>query len=216
MWNHPWLLPFLHSQHLIHHEIWLTIFSKYIPNLSTFHQLYCYLLSCHVSVTWSIVLASCLLSLLLHLLPAILHWLAKMMLSHVCQSPPLLLSECFNGPPSSGLLMPSLTSSYDSSTLHCHSYNIQSTTHPRVFAQAVSFACQTITDICVVHFLISRFCVKRHLANEPYLDHLVNTTPRSTQHSQTPLLCSLYLFFIAPNMLKPTTQFTYLSLFPEE
>lgn len=173
-------------------------------------------LSCHISVTWSIALASCLLSLLLHLLPAILYWLAKTMLSRVRQSPPLLLSELFNGPPSSGPLMPSLTSLYDFSTLHCHSYNILSTTHPRVFSQAVSFACQTITDICVVHFLISRFCVKRHLANEPYLDHLVNTTPCSTQHSQPPLLCSLYLFFIAPNTLKPTTQFTYLSLFPEE
>ena len=124
------------------------------------------------------------------------------MLSHVRQSPPLLLTELFNGPPSSGPLMPSLTSFYDFSTLHCHSYNILSTTHPRVFAQVVSFACQTITDICGVHFLISRFCVKRHLANEPYLDHLVNTTPRPTQHSQPPLLCSLYVFFIAPNMLK--------------
>ena len=92
-------------------------------------------LSCHVSVTWSIALASWLLSLLLHLFPAILHCLAKIMLSHVRQSPPLLLSERFNGPPSSGPLMPSLTSSYDFSTLHCHSYNILSTTHPRVFAQ---------------------------------------------------------------------------------
>lgn len=150
-------------------------------------------LSCHISVTWSTRLASCLLSLSLALA--------------ACYPPLIKPKRCFHGtskpttPPvwtfqwSHIFWSPNAISNIIVWFFYLTLPLLQYSEHyPPSGPFTGCFFCLPNHHRHLAWFISSGSVSKGIFANEPYLDHLVNTTPCSTQHSQPPLLCSLYLF----------------------